>query len=429
MTFLFVFLFRYTRFVVHFITGVFLYRPAVSEKPLFTHRDVAVVIPTVAPHTEEFLRCCETVLQNHPQALLISTVGPGLQSEAVEVIRAQGFEARYPNTRFEVLSGAQANKRRQVMLATDRLDAANTPITICVDDHVYWSPNFLASLLPAFDDPKVALVGTNKKVVRSTSGGLWASFTNFIACLYLCRHNFQIRSEPYLDGGVFVISGRTAAYRTEIFHAPSFRQAYTNEMFLFGRLGPLNPDDDNAITRWVLKNGWKIRVQYTDECRIVTPLGEPHKFYGQVLRWTRTTFRSNCTSLRTPHTWVHFPWSVYAVYFSGMINFALFWDPLLVWTLMRTTLYTTALSSDSDGLSKSQLITFMIVWILASKLVKIAPHFVEHPFDIFWLPAYYGWAYWHSFVKLWCALTFFDHGWTGRNLAQVEEQSGAHDAN
>lgn len=31
------------------------------------------------------------------------------------------------------------------------------------------------------------------------------------------------------------------------------------------------------------------------------------------------------------HTWRHFPWSVYAIYISQMINFAVFWDPLLVW--------------------------------------------------------------------------------------------------
>lgn len=283
-TFIFVFLFRYTRFVVHFITGVFLYWPYVSENPRYTHKDVAVVIPTVAPETPEFLRCCETVLQNHPQFLLISTVGAKLQSEAAEIIRQHNFEVRFPTTHFEVLAGDKANKRRQVITATDRLDPKQTPITICVDDHVYWGPEFLRSLLPAFDDEKVALVGTNKKVVRDTSGGLWASFTNFIACLYLCRHNFQIRSEPHIDGGIFVISGRTAGYRTEIFHIESFRSNYTNEMFLFGLLGPLNPDDDNAVTRWVLKYGWKVRVQYTKECKIVTPLGDAAKFYGQVLR-------------------------------------------------------------------------------------------------------------------------------------------------
>lgn len=101
-----------------------------------------------------------------------------------------------------------------------------------------------------------------------------------------------------------------------------------------------------------------------------------------------------------------------------MINFAAFWDPLLLYTLMRTSFYAAA-SSDT----KSLLIKLMFGWILASKLVKIVPHFVDHPMDIFWLPTYYAWAYWHSFVKLWCALTFFDHGWTGRNLAQFEKIS------
>lgn len=81
-----------------------------------------------------------------------------------------------------------------------------------------------------------------------------------------------------------MISGRTSALRTEILENNDFRMGYKNEMYFFGLLGPLNPDDDNYCTRWVLRNGWKIHVQYSEDCKIVTPLGEPHKFYGQVLR-------------------------------------------------------------------------------------------------------------------------------------------------
>lgn len=49
-------------------------------------------------------------------------------------------------------------------------------------------------------------------------------------------------------------------------------------------------------------------------------------------------------------------------------------------------------------------------------MVKIAPHFYDHPSDLIWLPAYIAFAYWHSFVKLYCALTFWDYSWNGRNL-------------
>lgn len=58
----------------------------------------------------------------------------------------------------------------------------------------------------------------------------------------------------------------------------------------------------------------------------------------------------------------------------------------------------------------------MVGWILLSKMIKIAPHFYDHPSDLLWLPTYVAFAYWHSFVKLYCALTFWEHGWNGRNL-------------
>ncbi|ROV90924.1 hypothetical protein VMCG_09965 [Cytospora schulzeri] len=413
LIFIILFFFRYIRFIVHTITGVFFYKPAqAKEKPHYTYKDVAVIIPTVAPNTRAFLHCCETVLANQPRLLVIATVGMKLEQDLLHIISTHNFKSRFPTTDFIVVKTDQANKRKQVSLASSIIDSSIAPITVCVDDHVYWGTSFLNSLLAAFEDPKVGFVGTNKKVIRNTAGGLWASYTNFLACIYLVRHNFQIRSEPYIDGGVFVVSGRTSAIRTEILQNKDFRAGFQNERFFFGLLGPLNPDDDNYITRWVLRNGWKIRIQYTPECQIVTPLGDPRKFYGQ----TRTTWRSNLASLRHWHTWRHFPWSVYAIYISSLVNFAIIWDPLLVWSLTRTSIY-----HETDH--QTLLLTLMVLWILGSKMVKIAPHFWDHPSDLVWLPGYLAFAYWHSFIKFYCGLTFWDHAWNGRNLAMTEMAS------
>lgn len=65
----------------------------------------------------------------------------------------------------------------------------------------------------------------------------------------------------------------------------------------------------------------------------------------------------------------------------------------------------------------------MVLWILLSKLVKIAPHFYDQPSDLLWVPAYLAYAYWHSIVKLYCALTFWNHSWGGRDLATVTKIS------
>lgn len=63
----------------------------------------------------------------------------------------------------------------------------------------------------------------------------------------------------------------------------------------------------------------------------------------------------------------------------------------------------------------------MLIWIFVSKMVKIAPHFYDHPSDLRWLPAYLAYAYWHSFVKLYCSLTFWNHSWGGRDLNTLKK--------
>lgn len=283
--FIFLFLFRYLRFVVHCITGCFLYKPAPQkEKPRYTNRNVAVIIPTVAPYTKEFLKCCETVLANHPLTIVICGVGEKMKSYVSDVIDAHNFRERFPETEITVVYTKKPNKRRQVARASLEIDTVKAPISINVDDHVYWKPTFLTYLVSAFEDPAVGLVGTNKRVIRTTGGGFWKSYTNFLACIYLTRHNFQIRSEPYLDGGVFVVSGRTYAMRTSILRSEAFRAQYLNEHYLFGLRGPMNVDEDNCITRWMLRNDWKIKIQYTPHTEILTPLGNPATFYGQVRR-------------------------------------------------------------------------------------------------------------------------------------------------
>lgn len=63
----------------------------------------------------------------------------------------------------------------------------------------------------------------------------------------------------------------------------------------------------------------------------------------------------------------------------------------------------------------------MASWIFETKLVKIAPHLWEHPGDWILLPGYVVFAYAHLLIKLYCALTFWDHSWSGRNLESIKK--------
>ena len=273
-------------------------------------------------------------------------------------------------------------------------------------------------MLAPFEDGRVGVVGTNKRVRREPRGLNWRSFWNMIGCLYLERHNFEIRATNAIDGGVFVVSGRTSAHRSKILTDPKFIQGFKNEMFFFDRFGPLNADDDNFIIRWEVKHGWDIKIQYTEDAMIETTLGTYPKFLSQALRWVRTTWRSNSASLFSPANglvvWWKWPWCVYAVFLTSFVNFALFYDAAMVLTLIKTTWF---------GEHGWDAVKVLAVWIFIGKLVKPFPHFWRNPADLLLLPGYILFGYFHSFIKLYAGLTFWVTAWGGRDLKKVEADS------
>ncbi|QKX60494.1 uncharacterized protein TRUGW13939_07639 [Talaromyces rugulosus] len=243
--FLELFAFRYVRLLYHIYSFWFLYRPAkIPQHPTYSPADISVVIPTVNPRNDDFEECLSTCLINKPKSMFI--IGGGLQIEDIEEI-VHPLRSNYHETEITVLSTKVANKRFQIARA---IPFIQTKITVLLDDHVFWpSPNFLQTVLAPFEDPKVGIVGTNKRVRRRKNCTIFESIWNMLGALYLERHNFEIRATNAIDGGVFVISGRTSAHRTEILKNDDFIKGFTNERFFFRRFGPLNTDDDNYITR------------------------------------------------------------------------------------------------------------------------------------------------------------------------------------
>ncbi|KAK5199536.1 hypothetical protein LTR92_000076 [Exophiala xenobiotica] len=417
--FIILFIFRYLRLLVHIFAFVWLYKPTPipgAGTRTITERDVTVIIPTVEPGNPDFAEYLASVLANHPRTIHVVTVGRELLAQARVIIRP--FALAHPHTDIHITTTGVANKRRQV---AHILLHVRTAITLLVDDHVFWpSPRFLATAIAPFENPSVGAVGTNKRVRREdTSSFGFRSFWNVMGCLYLERHNFEIRATNSLDGGVFVISGRTCAYRTCILQSPQFLKGYLHERFLKGMFGPLNADDDNYITRAVVAGGWKIKIQYSDDAMIETTLGTYPKFLSQCLRWARTTWRSNPASLRDCHVWRTQPWCVYAVYLTSFVNFALLYDALLFYTLGRTTF--AAASADTGA--GVQAWKVLALWIFASKMVKLVSYFTRHPKDLVYLPGYICFAYLHSLIKLYALLTFWVTAWGGRDLDSISRSA------
>ncbi|KAH6684823.1 nucleotide-diphospho-sugar transferase [Plectosphaerella plurivora] len=402
-----VFALRYARFIGHCI-GYVSYTPSpILENPTYTRHDVTVILPTIDPTGPDFLPCVESILKNKPHALLVVTVGMQLLADCDRVLGL--ITERFPETRISTSSFSQPSKRRQIAHA---MPFVKTDITLAADDHVFWPENFLPAVLAPFENPKVGIVGTRKRVQRTTPGRwTWASIVNFVACNYLERHNWELRASNALDGGVFVVSGRTAAYRTSFLGDAEMLQRFCSESFfcgLFGKEG-LGPDDDNFLTREAMKKGLLIRFQDTPDATIETTLGEWPKFKGQLLRWARTTFRSNPVMLRDPRFFARYTWSYFMVYWAGILNFAIIWDAALLLTLLMSRPHPAGICA-------------FAIWLILTKVVKIIPHLMRHPADNSLVIAQIAFAYTHSIIKFWALVTFWDCDWSGRKLDDINTE-------
>ncbi len=341
------FAWRYTRQVVHLVAYCF-YQPARAPpepggKKYRPDRDVTVVLPTMDPFNPDFHDCLVRCVANGPKKIIIATVGSGVDEQVRtvirELLREQAPAPRAPRPKIVVAHYDEGtpNKRRQIAKALRARDdgggaAVDTDIVVLMDDHVMWPRAFLATALLAFEGDsgaRVGLVGTDKRVVRRpTHASLSDRVLNMVQCLYLERHNFEILASDATPGGApFVVSGRTCLVRAAILHDADLLAAYVGERFFFRRLGPLAADDDNFLTRAVIERGWDIKIQALDAdgddgSRLSTSLGSVDKFAGGLIRWARTTWRSNSASLLTRAAWCRTPWNVYAVYLSSFTNFA-----------------------------------------------------------------------------------------------------------
>ena len=253
-------------------------------------------------------------------------------------------------------------------------------------------------------------VGTHKQVQRVRHWDPLRNLSNFFGCIYLDRHNAEILGTNRLDGGVFIISSRTAAYRTKILRDEEFQKGFLNEYInipFHGRKGPLMADDDNFMMRWLITHDKNIWIQNGPDTLMETTIDNQwSKFREQLFRWARTTWRSNPRSiLEGKVLWKH-PWSFFTTNITLNFNFALVWDPLLLLTL-RLAVY--------DEPDCYQIMKAMILWILFSKFVKLAPFFRRNPIDLVLFPVYVLGAYAHAFVKIYALWSAHTISWGSRN--------------
>ena len=263
----------------------------IPDEPELFPKDVTVILPTLEGEGEELERTIQTILNNKPHELILVTVDDALA-------KAEATIAKMPaaGKHLRCMSVKQANKRRQMARA---IPEVTTKITVFADDDVDWPSNLLPWLLAPFEEKHQSKYGgvvTCQRLRRAENPTFSERIYNFLGALYLERRNFDCAAMTHMDGGMPCLSGRTCAYRSNILQDVNFTNGFTNEKWWFGQY-QLNADDDNFITRWMVNHGHETYMQYHAECEVKTTLEDNSKFLKQCLRWARSNWRSNLTSI------------------------------------------------------------------------------------------------------------------------------------
>jgi cellulose synthase/poly-beta-1,6-N-acetylglucosamine synthase-like glycosyltransferase len=242
-----------------------------------------VIIPTIVESTEELQECVKSVIVQRPHRIILST-----DHSREEKIRkmAEQIPGDY---KIAVTAIPQANKRLQMLAALPL--AADTTLTLFLDDDVILPPLFMDWILAPFEDEKVGGAGTNQALKRRES----RNFYDYLGDLYLERRNFDCTACNWMDGGLPCLSGRAVMFRSQIVRDQNFVNAFGSEMW-WGKY-TMNVDDDNFITRWLFSHEWKIQFQNHPECEVLTSLESDRKYLRQCLRWVRSNWRSNLRSM------------------------------------------------------------------------------------------------------------------------------------
>lgn len=278
-------LYRYLRLIVN-LFAFSRFRPTpIPESPRLTSLDVTVVIPSIEGDGEVLTATIRSILATEPHEIILVTIHANF-ARAQLMVKAMG------TSKVMVRSVAYPNKRRQMVRAIPEI---TTDITVFADDDVLWPPTILPWMLAPLEDERYGGVGTNQRLRRGEASKFQQRIYSYLNALYLERRNFDCAACMYMDGGLPCLSGRTVAYRSRIIKDEAFIHGFTNEEWL-GRY-QLNADDDNFMTRWLVSHDKKIGFQYHEEAEVLTTLEDNPNFVKQCLRWSRSNWRSNVTSM------------------------------------------------------------------------------------------------------------------------------------
>ncbi|GAB5587386.1 hypothetical protein Unana1_02286 [Umbelopsis nana] len=382
--------YRYLMFIVKVLAWM-VYEPIRPlDDPVYTpERDVTIVVPTIDAG-EEFVEAAQSWLACNPKEIIIVTEERmhGPLEELAEKIDP---------SRIRVLTVPKANKRLQMVQG---IRNTSTDILVFADDDAIWKPETLKYILACFEDDSIGGVGTSQTV---KTVGKHQTVWEVLAGFRLTVRNIEVAASTHIDGGVCCISGRTATYRTVILKDPAFQEQFINDLWR-GKY-PLNSGDDKFLTRWMVSHGWNTYMQVCSEAELLSTFKTDWRFLKQVLRWTRNTWRSDFRSLFVEkHLWFKHPFVTYT-----MID--KFVNPI---TLLSGPVSVIALCFTAYHLPAWDIILSYLVWLLATRIIKLSPHLFKRPQDIIHVPAFLIFNFYFAIMKIYALFTLNVTGWGTR---------------
>jgi cellulose synthase/poly-beta-1,6-N-acetylglucosamine synthase-like glycosyltransferase len=396
------FLLRFTRLFVGIYANI-TYKPIpIPRSPNYTPKDVTVVIPTVFKNPSELAECIGRVEACGPKEIFVVVLESNV-SPCRSLCDANNF------SNVTVLGVPRLGKRTQMVRALEHIQ---TRIIVWADDDVFWPTNYLEHLVTIFEDPKVGAGGSYQRVRRSTSSS-WApcSAWHAIANSYIERRVWNNVASNAIDGSISTLSGRSAAYRSEILKTPEFIKEFQNGQFMGKKL---DSDDDKFLSRWIYSRGWHIAIQ-TAVC-LETTLEENWKYIHQCLRWARARFRGNFTVMGTETYWRSrkYAWGCYIIYFSMFQNPSLFIDLGFAYLLSK-------ILAPCSSETQSVCWILFLVWVLFTKIVRLIPHFWRYPQDMVHIPLLIAFGYFHSLLNIYALCTLTQTAWGGKDIAALSK--------
>jgi cellulose synthase/poly-beta-1,6-N-acetylglucosamine synthase-like glycosyltransferase len=277
------------------------------------------------------------------------------------------------------------------------VDATTTELVVLVDSDVFWEADVLQKLKMPFIDPKIGGVGTRQNMYPSD--GREPTLWERLADIYLdIRYADEVPATTRWGRAVSCLSGRTAAYRTELLQ--SLREPFLNETFWGTHC---MSGDDKRYTSLVLQNGYHTWNQL--DARVYSTFKPDFKgFQKQRIRWSRNSFRSDLRALWQGWVW-RYPYLAFMLIDKTIAPFTLLVGPVVLLLAIV--------------LGNWQLVAALLIWWHVSRAIKIAPHLLRQPRDLFIIPVFVVMNYYMSLVKAYSLFTIRQHKWLTRAVAVV----------